>query len=53
MTSEELIDEILHEAAELKVREQVLELAKKLRDTNPKMTLLEALELSFTHLKND
>jgi len=53
MTSEELIDEILHEAAELKVREQVLELAKKIRDVNPKMSLLESIELSFTHLKNN
>jgi hypothetical protein len=53
MTSEELIDEILHEAAELKVREQVLELARKIRDVNPKMSLLESIELSFAHLKND
>jgi hypothetical protein len=37
----------------LKVREQVLDLAKKIRDVNPKMTLLEAIELSFTHLKNN
>jgi hypothetical protein len=53
MTNEEIIDEILHEASELKVREQVLDLAKKIRDVNPKMTLLEAIELSFTHLKNN
>jgi hypothetical protein len=36
MTNEEIIDEILHEASELKVREQVLDLAKKIRDVNPK-----------------
>ena len=53
MTNEEIIEEILHEAAELKVREQVLDLAKKLRDTNPKMPLLDAIELSFSHLKNN
>jgi pyruvate-formate lyase len=52
MSNEEIIEEILHEASDLKIREQVLDLAKKLRDSNPKMTLLEAVELSFKHLKN-
>lgn len=52
MTNEEIIEEILHEAADLKIREQVLDLAKKLRDSNPKMSLLESIELSFSHLKN-
>ena len=53
MTSEKLIDEILHEAAELNLREQVLDLSKKIRESNPKMTLLEAIELSFSHLKKN
>ena len=52
MTNEEIIEEILHEAADLKIREQVLDLAKKLRDSNPKMSLLQSIELSFSHLKN-
>jgi hypothetical protein len=52
MSNEEIIDEILHEASQLKIREQVLDLSKKLRDTNPKMSLLESIELSFQHLKN-
>jgi hypothetical protein len=51
MTNEEIIDEILHEAAEIKVREQVLDFSKKLREINPKMTLLESLELALNHFK--
>ena len=34
MTNEEIIDEILHEASELKIREQVLDLSRKLREQN-------------------
>jgi uncharacterized protein YeeX (DUF496 family) len=52
MTNEEIIDEILYEASELKIREEVLDLSKKLRDSNPRMSLLESIELSFKHLKN-
>jgi len=52
MSNEEIIEEVLHEASDLKIREQVLDLSKKLRDLNPKMTLLESIELSFNHLKN-
>jgi hypothetical protein len=52
MTNEEIVEEILIEAAQLKIREEVLELSKKLRETNPRMTLLQSLELSFNHLKN-
>jgi hypothetical protein len=52
MSNEEIIEEILYESYELKIRDQVLDLSKKLRDLNPKMTLLESLELSFNHLKN-
>jgi hypothetical protein len=52
MSNEEIIEEILHEASKLNIREQVLTLSKKLRDLNPRMTLLESIELSFNHLKN-
>lgn len=52
MSNEEIIEEILHEASDLKIREQVLDLSKKLRDLNPRMTILESIELSFNHLKN-
>jgi hypothetical protein len=52
MNHEEIIEEILHEASQLKIREQVLDLSKKLRDLNPRMTILESIELSFKHFKN-
>lgn len=52
MTNEEIVEEILTEASELKIRQEVLELSKKLRDMNPKMPLLESIELAFKHLKN-
>jgi hypothetical protein len=51
MTNEEIIDELLHEADSLKVREEVITLSSKLRDTSPRMTLLESLELALNHLK--
>jgi hypothetical protein len=52
MSNEEIIDEILHESAELKIREQVLDLSIKLQDSNPKMSRVESIELAFKHLKN-
>lgn len=52
MTNEEIVEEILIEAAQMKIREQVLDLSKKIRETNPRMTLLESIELSFNHLKS-
>jgi hypothetical protein len=52
MTNEEIIDEILHDAAELKIREQVLDLSRKLKELNPRMTLLESIELAFKHLND-
>ena len=52
MNNEEIIDEILHEAANLKIREQVLDLSRKLQDMNPKMSKVESIELAFNHLKH-
>lgn len=52
MTNEEIIDELLHEAEELKLREHVLTLAKVLQDGNPKMERVEAIEHALKHLKN-
>lgn len=52
MNNEEIIDEILHEAANLKIREQVLDLSRKLQDMNPKMSKVESIELAFNHLKD-
>jgi hypothetical protein len=52
MTNEEIIDEILHEADELKIREQVIDLSRKLKELNPRMTQIESIELAFKHLNN-
>ena len=52
MNNEEIIDEILHEASNLKIREQVLDLSRKLQDMNPKMSKVESIELAFNHLKH-
>jgi hypothetical protein len=52
MTNEEIIQELLYEAEKLRIREEVILLAGKLKESSPKMTMLDALELSFEHLKN-
>ena len=52
MSNEEIIEELLHEAADLNIREQVLDLSKSLRDANQKMTLLDSIELALNHIKN-
>jgi len=51
MTTEELINKLLYEAEELKVREHVLESCKKIMDLNPKMEKYDALKLSFDNAK--
>jgi len=51
MTTEELIDELLHEAEELKLREHVLDSCRKIMDLNPKMEKYDALKLSFDNAK--
>lgn len=52
MSNEEIIQEILHEAEELRIRHHVLDLSQKLRETNPKMSMLESMELALNHFKN-
>ena len=52
MSNEEIIDELLHEAEDLKIREDVLTLAKVLQDSNPRMDKVEAIEHALNHLKN-
>ena len=49
MTNEEIIEELLYEASDLKIRTEVIDFAKKLRLSNPKMSLLESIELSLKH----
>jgi len=52
MTNEEIIDELMHQAYELKIRDQVLDLSRLLREKNNKMTMLESLELAMSHIKS-
>lgn len=47
MTSEEQIEEILHEAAAYGLREEVMETAKKLMVENPKMDRTLAYEIAY------
>jgi hypothetical protein len=51
MTNEEIIEEMLHEAEILKLREHVLDLTKKILDLNPKMERSEAIKLSLNNAK--
>lgn len=51
MTNEEIVEEILHEAEQLKLRKEVLELATKIKMSAPRMTFLESLEHALEHIK--
>jgi len=51
MSNEELIDEILYEAEELKLREYVIEAGAILLDKNPKMDRYEAYTLALKNAK--
>ena len=52
MTTEEIIDELLHEAEELKIREEVINLSRTLMESNSRMTRDVAIELALKHLKS-
>jgi hypothetical protein len=47
MTNEEIIEELLIEANELGIRKDVLELSKKILETNPKIDRVSSVELAF------
>lgn len=53
MTNEEIIEEILHEAEELKIRSKVLSRAVSLRQIFPSMSFLDSIETSFNEIKNE
>lgn len=52
MNKEEKIKELLNEADDLKIKEDVLNLALLLQNINPKMEKTEAIQLALKHLKN-
>lgn len=51
MSNEEIIDEILHEAASFKIREEVIESANNLLEKNPLMDRVDAYDLAFRNIK--
>ena len=53
MSNEEILDELLHEAFQLKIRDQVLDLSRTLREKNQQMTMLESVELAMDHIKRN
>ena len=52
MANEEILDELMHEAFQLKIRDQVLDLSRTLREKNNQMTMLESVELAMNHIKS-
>lgn len=51
MTNEEIIDEMLHEAEQMKIREYVLELSLRIQESNPKMDRYESIRLAMENAK--
>lgn len=51
MSNEEILDEILHEAAALKVREELINSAIKILEKNPKMEKVDAYDLALKNIK--
>lgn len=47
ITSEEIIDEILHEASKYGLLSEVIDEAKKILQTNPKLDRVSAYEQAF------
>jgi hypothetical protein len=53
MTSEKFILELLIEAESLGIRTKVLELSKKIRESEPKMDINTSIEIAFNTIKNE
>ena len=51
MTSEKLLIEILEDSAKLKIREDVILLAKTNMKNDPKLSRIDAYEAAFTKLQ--
>lgn len=51
MTNEEMVEELLIEADRMKLRKEVIDLANKIKNASPKMSLLDSLELAIKHIK--
>jgi hypothetical protein len=53
MTSEKFILELLIESETLGIRTKVLELSKKIRESEPKMDINTSIEIAFNTIKNE
>lgn len=51
MSNEEIVDEMLYEAEELKLRDYVLENSLRLMQLNPRMERSDAIRLSLENAK--
>jgi hypothetical protein len=51
MTNEEIIDEMLYEAEELRIREYVLDMSLKLQELNPQMDRFDSIKLAMENAK--
>jgi hypothetical protein len=53
MTSEKFILELLIEAESLGIRTKVLDLSKKIRESEPMMDINMSIEIAFNTIKNE
>lgn len=52
MSTEKYIEELLFEAAKNNNRTIVLQISKKLREENPKLSVYESIELAYNELNS-
>lgn len=53
MTSEKFIFELLIKAESLGIRKEVLELSRKIRESEPKMDINTSIEIAYNTLKTE
>jgi hypothetical protein len=53
MTSEEIIEEILIDSESLGIRTKVIELSRKLRESEPKININKSIEIAYNTLKKE
>jgi hypothetical protein len=53
MTSEKFVLELLIESESLGIRTKVLELSRKIRESEPRMDINTSIEIAFNTIKNE
>jgi|694.fasta_scaffold106865_6 hypothetical protein len=51
MSNEEIVDEILHEAEEFRIRKDVIDMMSMIMEKNPNMERVDAVKIAFEHIK--